>query len=146
MRKYIRHPASIPIEVRACLPEASAPGFGERRVHDVSQGGLSFHSVFALDPGTMVSIRIPLVRPAFETVGRVVWCDGGAAGYRVGIEFLQVQDEFRVRMVEQVCHIESYKRKVEEVEKREISIEAAAMEWISRFAAQFPDAGAEDLH
>jgi hypothetical protein len=44
-------------------------------------------------------------------------------------------------MVEQVCHIEEYRRTVQRLEGRELSAEEAAFEWIHRFAAQFPETG-----
>jgi hypothetical protein len=44
-------------------------------------------------------------------------------------------------MVEQVCHIETYRRTVAGTEGRELSAEQAALEWIAKFAASFPDPG-----
>jgi hypothetical protein len=41
-------------------------------------------------------------------------------------------------MVEQICHIEHYKREVAEREGRELSGQQAAKEWIAKYAASFP--------
>ncbi|MCZ7563309.1 MAG: hypothetical protein M5U08_05410 [Burkholderiales bacterium] len=44
-------------------------------------------------------------------------------------------------MVEQVCHIEEYRRAVARDEGRTLSTEEAAAEWIAEYAARFPDPG-----
>jgi hypothetical protein len=41
-------------------------------------------------------------------------------------------------MVEQVCHIENYKKEIYRAEGRLLSSEQAAMEWIIRYASRFP--------
>jgi len=48
-------------------------------------------------------------------------------------------------MVEQVCSIESYQKKIYETEGRRLTTEQAAMEWIAKYAAQFPDLGPEAM-
>ena len=45
---------------------------------------------------------------------------------------------YAVRMVEQVCHIESYRQRLSQERGRDISSEEAAQEWISHYAADFP--------
>jgi hypothetical protein len=141
MRQFIRHPADIPIEIKACSSASVPPTREKRKVLDVSLGGLAFDSDHQLEKGILVAVRIALVRPVFETVARVVWCRAAAPGYRVGAEFLNPQDEYRARMVEQICYIETYKRQVLEVEHRDLTTEEAAMEWITKYAAQFPAEG-----
>ena len=54
------------------------------------------------------------------------------------VQFLDQDDSFRARMVEQVCHIEHYKAEVREKEGRAISGEEAAQEWIRKYAKDFP--------
>jgi hypothetical protein len=41
-------------------------------------------------------------------------------------------------MIEQICHIEHYRKEVKLVEGRELSSEEAADEWITRYAGDFP--------
>jgi phage tail tape-measure protein len=41
-------------------------------------------------------------------------------------------------MVEQLCYIEQYKQMVKTLEDRNISGEEAAMEWIEKYAGEFP--------
>ena len=137
-RAYIRHPADIPIEVAA----AGAPARPIRHTHNVSMGGLAFESDAAFLPDSIVMIRIRSVRPVFETRARVVWCSVGTRAYELGVEFLDPEDAFRARMVEQVCHIEEYREEVRRTEGRELTAEEAAVEWISKNAGRFP--GADD--
>jgi hypothetical protein len=136
MRQFIRHPVDIPIEVRepAALAEAAC--------RNVSHGGLALRACDHLEAGSIVTLRIPFVQPAFETSARVAWCSACDQGFDLGVEFLDADDAFRARMVEQVCAIESYRNEVERSEGRRLTAEEAAMEWIGRYAAEFPGLGA----
>ena len=57
------------------------------------------------------------------------------------MSFIDAQDAFSARMVEQVCHIDDYRKSVRRLEGRELDAEEAAAEWISRHAAEFPEIG-----
>jgi hypothetical protein len=146
MRQFIRHPASIPIEIDTCSGAGAPRTYERRRVVDVSFGGLAFDSDQQLDQGSLVALRITLVRPVFQAVARVAWCRAATSGYRVGAEFLNLQDEYRARMVEQICYIEAYRRQVLELEHRDLTTEQAAMEWITKYAARFPGESVKKLY
>ena len=105
---------------------------------NVSQGGLCFPARHVVAPASRVRIRFPGLRPAFETLATVVWCHEGSAPHDVGVCFDDPRSEFSVRMIEQVCHIEQYKRDLREKEGRILTGEEAAREWIDRFAEGFP--------
>jgi len=80
-------------------------------------------------------LRFPYLKPAFEApAARVAWCQNEGGQYTVGVQFLESEEAFRVRLVEQICHIENYRREVAQGEGRELTSEEAALEWISRFA------------
>ena len=135
MRHSIRHPSDIPIEFS--VDELALEERDE--MNDVSFGGLSFRSHSHIKTGTAITIKIPFVDPPFETTAKVRWCRKREGGdYDIGIAFSDREEAFRARMVEQICHIEHYKREVLEKEGRKLSGEEAAMEWISRYAATFP--------
>lgn len=142
MRHFIRHPVDIPIEVEAGPDQCCQ----HHEAHNLSMGGLALDSGSEMAPGSIVELRISFVEPAFVTLARVVWCSGKGARYELGVEFLDPDDAFRARMVEQVCHIEEYRRKVLEAEGRALSAEEAASEWIYRYAARFPDSGSNHSH
>ena len=149
MRQFIRHPVDVPVEIGTEGVPMPAPVHTHDTVHthDISAGGLAVHSSYALNPGAHVHIRIPYVQPAFEARARVAWCQPGAAGgFELGVTFLDAEAAFLARMVEQVCHIEDYRRSVSRTEGRELSTEQAAAEWIERYAAEFPAIEAGRVH
>lgn len=137
MRQFIRHPVGIPIEVRA----GEHAGGELHHAGNLSLGGLEFDSDAEIEPGKVVELRIPITEPAFATSGRVAWCRRSGNSFQLGVQFLDADEAYRTRMVEQVCHIEEYRRSVQRIEGRELSAEDAAFEWIHRFAAQFPETG-----
>lgn len=138
-RKYIRHPAEIPIE----FATADLDGKAQGQAHNVSLGGLAFDSQWCPREGELLDIRIPTVEPEFSAPGRVAWCRRRAEGFEVGVQFVDASDAFRARMVEQVCHIENYRNEVREREGRDLNGDAAAQEWIRKYAADFPDPRAD---
>lgn len=135
MRTFIRHPSDIPIELM--VEEKHSTELDA--LHDVSYGGLSFISDESLEKGVHLHIRIDTVQPPFEADGVVVWCHRIKEHYMVGMEFSNKEDVFLVRMVEQICHIEHYKKEVEEQEGRTMTSQEAAIEWINKYADVFPD-------
>ncbi len=143
MRQFIRHPVDMPIEIGTAVSGPSSAV----HTHDISVGGLALRSGAAVAPGTDVDIRIAYVEPAFEAHARVAWCHPHEEqGFELGVTFLDAQDAFLARMVEQVCHIEDYRQSVCRLEGRHLSAEEAAHEWIARFAAQFPEIGSSRMH
>ena len=77
------------------------------------------------------------MKPPFETTGKVVWCRQQDNFFYVGVEFLQTEDRFTVRMVEQICLIEQYRHQ-QTAQGKILNSEEAAMEWINRYAADYP--------
>ncbi len=135
MRQYIRHPSDIPIEFK---PDSASYALQDR-LTNVSRGGLSFLSPKEQSIGSTLWIKINYVDPAFEAPVRVSWCRPRTGGhYEVGVEFVAVEDEYRARMVEQICYIEHYKREIMRSEGRSLSSQEAAQEWIERYAKDFP--------
>jgi hypothetical protein len=132
MRAFLRHPSDIPIEI-----DKNDHQTGER-LNNVSFGGLACESHEYLARDTLVKIRLPTITPAFATSGRVVWCKKRNGNYEVGIQFLDDSDLFLARMVEQLCHIEHYRKEVRDTEGRHLSGEEAAREWIAHYAHDFP--------
>ncbi|MBN1822853.1 MAG: PilZ domain-containing protein [Endomicrobiales bacterium] len=132
-RRYIRHPSDIPIEINV---EGAAPG--QEKLKNVSYGGICFRTKQAIEPGTVISIKISLVHPEFESKAKVVWCSRMNDHFNVGVEFVEIEDAFRVRMVEQICRIEKYKDEVKRKEGRALTGTQAALEWIKKYAKKFP--------
>lgn len=139
MRSFIRHPLDIPIEIHP----ADGVEKTEQQLNNVSAGGLSFSSPSPLEVGSSIRLRIAIVKPAFEAKGRVVWCRNENGTFDIGVEFVETRDAFKARMIEQVCHIEHYKREIREKEGRDLSGREAALEWISKYANTFQPETAE---
>ena len=137
IRKYIRHPSDVPIKVMLDLVE-DADDDSDDTLTNVSLGGLSFISSQAIEAGQKVSVCIPILQQDNYLAGTVVWCEKSKNGYEIGLEFEGKKDVFRLRMIEQICHIEHYRKEIKIVEGRELNSEEAAKEWISRYAGDFP--------
>lgn len=133
MRKYIRHPTGIPIEYQLKSHDESK----ERNMKNVSVGGLCFQTHYFIDKGSELLIKIPTVKPPFAAESVVVWCQQKDGVFNVGVQFNDSQTQFRMRMVEQICHIEEYRKKVLEIEDRSLTSEEAAFEWINKHAENF---------
>lgn len=134
-RQFIRHPSEIPIEFTI----GKVVRQKRRFLKNVSQGGLCFMSDAPITVGSGIAINISLSQPPFEACGTVAWCNPTDEGsYDIGVEFSDESIHFTLRLVEQLCHIEQYKRDIMRIEGRELSDEEAAAEWISKYAGQFP--------
>lgn len=134
MRQYLRHPTDIPLHFQLTDQTASR----QQPLRDIGHGGLCFHAREPLPPGTVLSITIAPHGPPFRAEGTVVWCRPADSGHDIGVRFADEETGFAVRMVEQACHIEHYKREVLATEGRRLSGEQAAAEWIERYAEDFP--------
>lgn len=135
MRHFIRHPTDIPIEYN--MLDGSAV-FGTDNLKDIGQGGLCFQAEHSLDPRLTIRIKIPITKPVFEVEAVVVWCHSVDGHYDVGIRFRDPETHFNVRMIEQICYIEQYKKQILKKESRRLSNEEAAKEWIEKYARDFP--------
>ncbi len=133
-REFIRHPTDIPIEVSLSSDQGSI----QPRLSNISEGGLAFIQDRRFSPGAILQVRIPFIEPQLKVNAQVVWCEQHGSQFEIGVRFLEWSDAYKVRMVEQVCHIEQYKRHVERTEGRRLSGEEAASEWIEKFASEFP--------
>jgi len=141
MRSFIRHPTDIPIEIR--LGEQT---YQHEPLRNVCGNGLCFRHPEAALVGSNIVVRIAFTVPAFEASCRVTWCQADGNAWQVGVEFLNQDDLFRARMVEQICHIELYRRAVRESEGRDMSSHEAALEWIERYAGAFPFSDSNSGH
>ncbi len=143
MRHYIRHPVDIPIEV---IPENSPLALSHsvgaavkiEKMENVSFGGLMFQSAIPYAQNKVMRVKISSVNPEFDAHATVSWCCKSGKYYLVGLEFTDKDSEFKIRMVEQVCHIMHYRKHIFATEGRELDSGEAAREWIAQYAADFP--------
>jgi len=134
MRRYLRHPSDVPIRYHLGEVVANRHDY----LLNIGQGGLCFTSNRALPVGARIQIEIPIAEPAFRAEGIVAWSHARDGDFETGVRFAGAETEYNLRMVEQLCQIEHYRREVREREGREISSEEAALEWIRQYAADFP--------
>tara|TARA_R110002050_G_scaffold57423_5_gene129289 strand:- start:211519 stop:211944 length:426 start_codon:yes stop_codon:yes gene_type:complete len=131
-RQFIRHPTTVPILFNV--------GDGPETIEtkDVGDGGLCFVSQYRIGTGEHIHITIPICTPKFEAHGIVRWCKQNGNAFLIGVAFQQESVIFALRMVEQVCHIENYRKKILAESGIELTSEQAANEWISHYANEFP--------
>jgi hypothetical protein len=141
MRKFIRHPASVPIEIAVDrdAEEAAEAAASDANLTNISAGGLAFHLFDAVSLGSNLTISMPDIWPSYSARGTVVWCRESNAGFEVGVQFLESNEAFKARMVAQFCQIEDYRRDIHHSEGRNLTSEQAAREWIVQYAGEFAE-------
>ena len=128
----------MPIQVTLDWVEEDNDETVDQTITNVSLGGLAFISSKPLEVLERVRVSIPVLNQENFLIGNVVWCEKSRTGYEIGIEFEHSRDVFRLRMIEQICHIEHYRKEVARLEGRELDSQEAAREWISKYAGDFP--------
>ncbi len=132
----MRHPSAVP--VRYTLLNGKNVECTEHSLKNISGSGLSFHASEPLGIHTKIRLTIRVKIPPFEADASVVWCKPVKGHYEIGVRFIHKDADFNLRMVEQICHIEQFKRDIYEKEGRRLSNEEAAVEWIAKHAKDFP--------
>jgi hypothetical protein len=131
-RKHSRYSTSLPIAFSLSEVVASESAY----LNNISISGMSFNSMVALEPGTVIMLHFPVSKPVFSTPGLVVWCRKMAFQYGIGVGYIDVDEDFRLRMVEVVRKIEIYRRQ-EQRTGRAVSGQDATIEWFALFGAEF---------
>jgi len=133
VRKYVRHPAEIPVEYYFS-------GEINKQIENsknIAFGGMCFTASEFEEKGKILNIKIPSIDPEFEIRGKVAWCLQNRDSVQIGVQFIDLEDTFKARLVEQVCQIKHYKKKILQVEGRRLTDHEAALEWIDKFASDF---------
>lgn len=133
---FIHHPADFPLSwrrIKKLKHEAVETEHGNL--------GLCFVSDKYIRPGTILELNITLRGETHCFVGQVILVRNRVDQFEIGVWFSSREDAGRVRIVEQICHIESYLRSKRHYDGPFISKERVAQEWITRFASRFPSFG-----
>jgi hypothetical protein len=135
-KHYIHHPSNIPVQLAPLPspPSTTEPDFG----------GLCCLWNAPFDKGTRLRLSISDINPHY-------WAEVQVIDYKPAIDdhkphrcfelqlaFVDPKQAFRMRLVEQLCHINHYRDQIVTQEGRQLSPEQAAHEWIGRYAAGFP--------
>jgi hypothetical protein len=134
MRRFVRHPSSIPIELS--IARVHPPG--AQAFCNVSRGGFACTVAEPLAVGSAVQLRIPMIWPDYHGSGVVAWCHKTEPDYEVGIQF-SAQQSFNAKMAGQLAQIEQYRLHMQQSEGRTLNNEQAAREWIELYAKDFSD-------
>lgn len=110
-RRFIRHPAQIPIRVSSVDDFKSV-----KHTQNVSLGGLAFESEQKLDLDELIEISI-MVDPQVTLLGRVAWCrpKGEDEGFEVGVEFVETSMGKKEQVVDEMCLVERYQRMLDAI-------------------------------
>ena len=135
IRRHVRHVTGIPIEVIIDFNQSYHAE--DESITNVSLGGLCFIASDRLDINESIQVRIPVLNQEHNLDGKVVWCNKTAKGYEVGLEFNDPDEVDRIKMIDQICQIESYRQDLEKSNGRKLSSEQAAREWVNRYAGDF---------
>ncbi len=132
IRRHVRHVTGIPIEIT--LGRRFTHFAAEDHVGNISAGGLCFVADGRFEPGEPIQVRIPILDRDTQLDGRVVWCNGTDHGYETGLEFDDPERGDQLRIIDQICQIECYRREVEKIDGLVLSAERAARESVLRNA------------
>lgn len=132
-QQLIEHPPLAAIQLS---PQASEAGAALTATY----GGLRCQWCIPHRPGSCVSVTVSAHRQQVTATARVVRCDLDEHGYLFELRFLDPEQAFAMRMMEQLCHIRRYQTQVGRHEGRWLDGNQAAREWIERFADDFPAA------
>jgi hypothetical protein len=135
IRRHIRHGTGIPVEVT--LDYNDRYRTEEDEITNVSLGGMCFIADDRLDISDEVQIKFPALKQDEMLNGKVVWCTKLDRGYEIGLEFDDPGKVERLKTIDQICEIESFRKETEQREGRKLSSEQAASEWISQYAGEF---------
>ena len=134
MEGFIRHPRAFPITLRRVWFEFKH----HKSVRYDSNLGICFRHEKYIPTGAILEITIPLRGEEQKFRGKVVLVRHRGDHFEIGIWLEEKADAHRARMVEQICHIETYLKDKHRKEGPFVSRERVAEEWISKFAGSFP--------
>lgn len=132
---FIHHPSGFPLEFK----RVRFNGF--RRNEELGSGevGLIFESEKYIKPGWTLEVAIPVRGELTRFRGKVVLVRHSGEGYEIGLWLRDGADASRARIVEQICHIETY---MKERKYRDgpynLNRDRLATEWIIQNAGSVP--------
>lgn len=131
---FIKHPSDIPLDFCIDAP----PPYVAAQMLNVHVGGMVFEARTSLPIGAHIHLTVNLKGNDFALTGIITHCIYmNDERCNVGVQFEKDDEHHAMRMIEQACHIEHYRKQACEY-GRLMSEEEAAKEWIERFAAHFP--------
>lgn len=132
---FIWHPQGFPIETRRLWFTRAAASADNQS----ARVGIMFDSHLYYRPGTLIELTIPISNRIEKFTGLVVLIRRHEQHFEIGLWLNQGDDASRARIVEQICHIETYlKEKKYRDGPGNLDPERVASEWIAKYAAGVP--------
>ena len=127
-RHFIRHPLEIPISYSIDISSESKIC----KTMNLSDFGISFLADQPLTENQTIVLELATHQHEFKIKAVVKWYQYSKADgkYWIGVRFLNQQEELRAQMVEQMCYIDAYRLRRIKQDKRPISYNEAAIEWL----------------
>ena len=105
LQGFIQHPQRFPLHFRK---RRFCKQINKPAQKQLSNIGLSFISKTYQKPGSILDITIPTSRETHCFPAKVVAVQAQEQGFRIGVLSLDEADSPRLRIIEQICHIELY--------------------------------------
>ena len=137
-RQFLRHPLDAPLRCVVSV-ESEEETCG---IRDISDGGAAFFAVKKYRKTQSVEMTFPVFKNCPVLRGKIIWSmpDKDAPGSHInGIKFADNRDKAMLRLIEQICHIMSYRVMQEHLTGKTMSADDAAREWINKYSESFPD-------
>ncbi len=133
---FIHHPSAFPLSCKRLWFHREKNQFSRNE----KTIGLCFRSEKYMKPGIKIEISIPLRGEVQNFRGKIVLVRNMDDHFEIGM-WLKPADVHRARVVEQICHIETYLRTKRHQDGPFVADERVAEEWVNKYAAAFPSAG-----
>jgi hypothetical protein len=127
----IYHPRQVPVKI---LPRQ----YSADSQPDDFIGELAVHYCCSFSEGSEIELHLFPIHSGLKLRGRVIWSYGSMRHHLIGVSFYDENEAFRMRMAEQACHIAAYRMRMLE-RGRQLTLEAAADEWIRLYSDGFPE-------
>lgn len=102
-----------------------------RTIQNVSVGGIACFSEEPVPTGERVTVEMAIGGQQMLLNGTVVWCRASGGHFELGLRFEEEKAEARERICRELVEIERYRHEVLMLEGRQLSSDAAALEWMS---------------
>ena len=134
-RHFVRHPLEIAITYSLDISSAT----NACKTMNLNDFGISFSATQSVTEGQVIVLKLSTHQQEFEIKAVVKWCQYSETDgkYWIGVMFLNQQEELRAQMVEQMCYIDAYRLRRIQQEKRPVSYNEAAIEWLRFYSEQF---------
>jgi c-di-GMP-binding flagellar brake protein YcgR len=139
-RRFIRHPLCLPLSYKVIEKSLKKKKENMRSsTINVSLGGLLFPSKHPVDPKSKIEIKMPFEDKVFNVRAQVVRCvlNSDTKLYDIAVNFLRMQEAFKVKMIEQIYLIAGYRDLLSLQSGKDVSLEDASRRWIKRYSERF---------